>query len=54
MIELETRFGRLALQLIEIDVQVGDPLLRVEMHRHGQISLGPGVVHSRLIHGERL
>jgi len=37
MVELETRFFSLASQVLEMDVEIGDPVFRVEAHCHEQI-----------------
>ena len=53
VIELEAGRVRIALQLVEIDVEVGDPLFGVEVHDDREIVLRCGLAHSRLIYGGR-
>jgi hypothetical protein len=53
VVEFEPRRLRLALQLVQIDVEVGDPLFWIELHGDRKILARCGLAHARLIYGER-
>ena len=53
VVELEARLLRLALQILEMGVEIGDPVFGVEAHRHGQIGRGAGWLISAFIHGQQ-